>query len=211
MNQSTYDPCLLYAHENGFGIVGVQTDDTLILADETFAKTEENKLRKAQFLSKEREKLTVNNPLKFNGGQIEQKGKSITLTQERHCHGLGNVNPEIVVLTSLRGIKRKGVNTKDQYVALRARGAYVATVCQPEAAYQLSAAAQVVNPGEENVKKLNKILTWQTENASRGLRFIPLEDSLRLLIFTDSSFTNNPDCSSQIGYIIALADKYVSE
>jgi hypothetical protein len=72
MNQSTYDPCLLYTHENGFGIIGVQTDDTLILADETFAKTKEDRLRKAKFLSKEREKLTAKNPLKFNRGQIEQ-------------------------------------------------------------------------------------------------------------------------------------------
>ena len=36
MDQSTYDPCLLYTNHNGFGIVGLQTDDTLILANETF-------------------------------------------------------------------------------------------------------------------------------------------------------------------------------
>jgi hypothetical protein len=33
------------------------------------------------------------------------------------------------------------------------------------------------------------------------------EGSLKLLVFTDSSFANNPDYSSQIGFVIALADK----
>ena len=37
MDQSTYDPCLLYSN-NPFGVVGLQTDDTLILATHDFAK-----------------------------------------------------------------------------------------------------------------------------------------------------------------------------
>jgi hypothetical protein len=41
----------------------------------------------------------------------------------------------------------------------------------------------------------------------RGLWFIKLErDSLRLLIFIDISFANNRDLSSQIRYILVLAD-----
>ena len=122
---------------------------------------------------------------------------------------MGQVSPETTDLTSSRGIKRNKVTTKEQYVALRARGAYVATVSQPEAAFDLSAAAQVTDPLKEDFTKLNKRLAWQTENATRGLRFVPLNlatDSLRLLVFTDSSFANNPDYSSQIGYVIVLAD-----
>ena len=59
MTQSTYDPCLLYTSTNGFGVVGLQTDDTLFLADPEFANTEEVKLQKAKFLAKEREQLTT--------------------------------------------------------------------------------------------------------------------------------------------------------
>ena len=70
MKESTYDLCLLYLDET-FGIVGLQTDDTLFLADETFAEQEETQLRKAGFLAKERERLTVNTPIKFNRGQIK--------------------------------------------------------------------------------------------------------------------------------------------
>jgi len=44
-------------------------------------------------------------------------------------------------LTSSRRETHKTVNIKDQYAAQRARGAYIAIVCQPESAYDLSFAA----------------------------------------------------------------------
>ena len=50
--------------------MGLQTDDTLFLADEAFVEAEQNELHKAKFIAKEREQLTVNTPLKFNGGLI---------------------------------------------------------------------------------------------------------------------------------------------
>ena len=56
---------------------------------------------------------------------------------------------------SLRGLTHSALTLKDQYVAQRARGAYVASVCQPEAAFNLSFAAQVINPKETNIKALN--------------------------------------------------------
>ena len=131
MAQSTYDPCLLFTPGNpknkqttGFGVVGMQTDDTLLLADSAFAEVEENELRKAQFLSKEREELTVQNPIKFNGGQLTMKENSLELTQEQHCQNLGAVLHEAVNLTSSRGVIRKSVLPKGQYIAQRARGAY---------------------------------------------------------------------------------------
>jgi hypothetical protein len=61
----TYNPCLLY-NNKPFGIVGLQTNNTLFLVDKTFADTEENKLYKAKFIAKEQERLIVIIPLKFN-------------------------------------------------------------------------------------------------------------------------------------------------
>jgi hypothetical protein len=65
----TYNPCLLYSNKP-FGIVGLQTDNTLFLADKTFVNTEENKLYKAKFMAKKQERLTAVTPLKFNGAII---------------------------------------------------------------------------------------------------------------------------------------------
>ena len=64
--ESTYDPCFMVSNtECGYGIVALQTDDTLIAADKGFAKLEQDKLEKAQFLAKERITLSVNTPIKF--------------------------------------------------------------------------------------------------------------------------------------------------
>src|SRR5438045_391132 len=87
MEQSTYDPCLLFSNKP-FGVVGLQTDDTLFVGDSDFAIQEQVQLQKAQFLAKEREQLSSTKDLKFNGGIIHQDGDTLTLTQERQCNNL---------------------------------------------------------------------------------------------------------------------------
>ena len=206
MSQSTYDPCLLYRNKP-FGVVGLQTDDTLFVGDAEFADEEQNNLKKAQFLAKDRDQLTPDKPIKFNGGLIRTDADGITLTQERQCENLKPVEANPTTTTSSRGVVRNGLSTHDQYVAQRARGAYIASVCQPQASFDLSYAAQATNPDDNDIKALNKRLQWQKENLNRGLRFVKLDrKSLKLIVFTDSSFANNRDLSSQIGYVIVLAD-----
>jgi hypothetical protein len=206
MEQSTYDPCLLYSNQP-FGVVGLQTDDTLFVGDDDFAVKEQLGLEKAGFLAKEREQLTTDHDLKFNGGIIHVDDAGITLTQVRQCKNLETVSENNTTTTSIRGAVRQDLSIKDQYVAQRARGAYIASVCQPEAAYDLSVAAQAVEPTKNDVTNLNKRIRWQIENSARGLRFVTLDKtSLRLLAFTDASFANNRDLSSQIGYVLVLAD-----
>jgi hypothetical protein len=81
------------------------------------------------------------------------------------------------------------------------------SICQPEASFNLSYAAQVINPNKKDTKLLNKRIQWQIENSIRGLSFVKLNiETLQLLIFTDSSFANNKDLLLQIGYILVLAD-----
>jgi len=71
----------------------------------------------------------------------------------------------------------------------------------------LSFTAQAVDPQEENIKQLNKRIQWQINNAIRGLTFILLDlNSLSIIAFTDTSFANNKDLSSQIGFVIVLTD-----
>jgi hypothetical protein len=82
MKTSTYNPCLLYNYKP-FGIITLQTDDTLFLVNIKFVKQEAFQLEKTQFVIKEHQKLTTNNPLKFNSKVITlQNDSSITLTQE---------------------------------------------------------------------------------------------------------------------------------
>ena len=69
ISQSTYNPCLLY-NNKPFGIVGLQTDNILFLADKSFAGNKQSKLHKAEFIAKKQEQLTVDIPIKFNRGLI---------------------------------------------------------------------------------------------------------------------------------------------
>lgn len=212
LKQSTFDPCLLYSTNEtvkGYGILGLQTDDTLILADDDFAAEEEIQLEKAKFIAKKRKLLTETEPLNFSGGDIkkEKDSHSICLTQEMHCRNLRLVKSEPTDIVGTQSKTRKAVSQLDQFVSYRARGAYIASVCQPEASFDVSSAAQTTNPDENNIKLLNKRHQWQINNSSRGLKFVQLDKtSLDLFIFTDSSFANNSDHSSQIGFVIVLAD-----
>jgi hypothetical protein len=113
--QSTYDLCLLYSNKP-FGIVGLQTDDTLFLADKTFADAEENELYKAKFMAKEQERLTVAAPLKFNGAIIQLVTDRITLTQEQQCANLSIITAKTITSTGSRGTAR-ALLSKEQYIA----------------------------------------------------------------------------------------------
>jgi hypothetical protein len=101
---------------------------------------------------------------------------------------------------------------KAQYVEQRARGAYISSICQPEAAFDFSAAAQAVEPTDDDIRKLNNRLQWQLDNKDRGLRYRPLDlSTAKLLVFADGSFANNKDLTSQIGYVICLANEEVQQ
>jgi hypothetical protein len=79
-------------------------------------------------------------------------------------------------------------------------------VCQPEAAFDLSTAAQTTTPEADDFKNLNARIQWQINYPERGLTFVPLKlDEIKLFIFTDGSFANNKDLSSQLGFVIVLA------
>ncbi|KAF5205121.1 Ribonuclease h-like protein [Thalictrum thalictroides] len=99
-------------------------------------------------------------------------------------------------------------NFCDKYREQRARGAYIAGVCQPEASFDLSVAAQNQLPTSNDVKQLNKRLNWQITNKSRGINFVGIDlNTAKLFIFVDGSFAGNKDLSSQIGFIVVLANE----
>ncbi|KHJ34337.1 hypothetical protein EV44_g0920 [Erysiphe necator] len=210
MLQSTYDPCLLYSNCNDdLCILGIQTDDTLFGANETFCIKEQTQLAKAGFIAKGREMLTISTPIKFNGGKINlEEDNSITLTQAQHCENLSIIISKSIDTISPRSKIRKLLGPKEQYVAQRARGPYVASTCQPEASFDLSSSAQIIDPTETDIKQLIQRINWQIKNSYRGIKFVKLDEiSLKVLVFVDSSFDNSKDLSSQIGFIVILADK----
>ncbi len=95
MIESTFDSCLLHINQiefiefirKNFGIVRLQTDDTLILADDEFAALEENELARARLTFKKREKLNLIISIKFNDELIiladDDNDKSLLFIQSK--------------------------------------------------------------------------------------------------------------------------------
>jgi hypothetical protein len=169
MIQSIYDLCLLYISsitivQIDMGIIGMQTDDTLILADQSFAVAEEEAIHSAKIMIKAREQLIPGNSLKFNGTRIERLGPAdqgiIYYRQEAHIQGIQLVQSTESTTTSARGKVRIKLTPREQYVAQRARGAYLASICQSEASFDLSHAAQSTDSTfcQDDVIALNKRL-----------------------------------------------------
>jgi hypothetical protein len=198
MKTSTFDPCLLIrtTGKETFGLTALQTDDTFSFVTEDMSRAEQRELEAAELRAKDKTRLTENQPLEFNGGRIEllQDG-IIEFTQKGQA-------------SQLRVIDPTAPDAAQQYVAQRARGAYISSICQPEAAFDLSTAAQVREPQKEDFEALNTRIQWQIDNPARGLRFVPINlEEAKLYIFTDGSFANNKDLTSQLGFVIVLANE----
>ncbi|KAM4054425.1 polyprotein [Hirsutella rhossiliensis] len=109
---------------------------------------------------------------------------------------------------NLEEINLQASSRHQDYAAQRARGAYIASICQPEATYDCSVAAQAQEPVNTDFKALNKRIEWQINNPDRGLCYIPIDlESAKIFVFTDGSFANNKDLSSQIGFVIIIANE----
>jgi hypothetical protein len=71
----------------------------------------------------------------------------------------------------------------------------------------LSVAAQHQNPTTADICTLNKRLEWQIKHMDKGIKYIALDlECTKLFVFVDGSFANNKDFSSQIGYLIIIAN-----
>jgi hypothetical protein len=84
----TYDPCLLVTKESakGFGIVGMQTNDTLGLSDDRFATREAEMM---SFKAKKRQFLDHQNPIIFNGCVLTAgENNTLSLRQKNQAQRL---------------------------------------------------------------------------------------------------------------------------
>ena len=191
---SNYDPCLLFTpgaineRKNGpKGITCLQTDDTANAGNDAFARLESKAF--VRFQGKPVETLICEGPIRFNGASIElQKDGSI------HIHQNDQVS-------RIRKVKQ---GNKDEYVAQRSRGAYIASTCAPTLSYAFSAAAQIQEPDEKAFEFLNRHL--ERCGQEHGLIFKALKKPLHMAVFVDAAFANNRDLSSQLGFIVTLMD-----
>ncbi|KAM4067772.1 polyprotein [Hirsutella rhossiliensis] len=131
-------------HPAGFGMVAMQTDDTLLLASPEFAAAEEKEIQKAKLRSKPRSQLSAATP--------RQKGQGQKLAT--------------IFLSS--------TDRAQQYAQQRARGAYIASICQPEATSQLGFVIVLANeeqsPADFTIR--GNVLHWSSTKSKRVTRSV---------------------------------------
>jgi len=96
-----------------FGIISMQTNNTIILGDNQFLALKEDKLVKANLIAKPKEKLNLTTLLLFNGCILFLNKDSIALCQKGQGKKINVIN-----VNSL----------KQGYVEQRARGAYITSI-----------------------------------------------------------------------------------
>jgi hypothetical protein len=83
---------LIITTKAAFGVIRIQTDDTLILGSKEFDTIEDKELTKAKFSAKPKELLSLDTPLIFNGCILTQKKTDIKLRQKKQGRKLKTVN-----------------------------------------------------------------------------------------------------------------------
>jgi len=200
MTASAHDMCLLYTEnatsrdkaKEPAALTCLQTDDSLILCNDAFAKLESK--MSSRFECKAISKLAEGVPLKFNGTVATKNGKYIALRADVSSRNVLNT-------IDVSPVK------KDQYVSQRARGAYISSVCRPDLVFGFASAAQFTNPNCSNARTLNKNIKKCIDTSELGLNYVSLDpSSISFGIFIDAAFANNTDYSSQLGFVTVLMD-----
>lgn len=156
MTQLTYNFCLLYK-SRPLSIIGLQTENTLILADNTFADAEKNAIKSAKIMTKQHGYLMSTKLIKFNGTKIElASNKNLTLKQKTHIGDISLVKKLDTSTISSKGVICTKLLPKDQYMAQQARKAYFASTYQPEGSFDLLYTIQSIEFTTDNVATLNK-------------------------------------------------------
>jgi hypothetical protein len=138
----------------------MQIDDTLILIDQSFAVVEKKAIHSPKILIKTRKQLSLENALKFNDTRIERidSNDTIYFRQKTHIQDIQLIQSIDAIIISARSKMRIKLITKEQYVTQRAREAYLTSICQSKASFDLSRAAQSIEYSSDDIISLNKRL-----------------------------------------------------
>lgn len=191
MKQACGDLSLYYRRVHGKleGISGIVVDDTLQCGTKSFWNLTSRTMER--FRSKER---TLENIL-FAGIQIDKRENGFFLSQGSYSKKLSKLP--------------KG----SDYNGFRSIRAKLLWLCNspPDIVCATSMITQVTEGSfsDESMKKANKIISHIQTSPNKGLLQKKLDfSSISIFVYKDSSFGNNDDLSSQLGYIITLQDKF---
>lgn len=195
MKSTATDPCFLYRHnknEDLDGMVCLQVDDSIGSGSSEFLEQEEKESK--IFNSKGQTILKENQDTKFNGQHIMRHGNIISVHQVSYCDRM----PETKIERS-----------PESFMSHRGQAAYVSTCTRPDITCAINQLSQIkaTEATEEDFKKLDNIFK-KAKNENLKLKYGNVDlQSAEIHVFTDASFANNKDLSSQLGYVILIVDE----
>jgi hypothetical protein len=155
-----------------------------------------------------REKLDLKISIKFNDtiiAWLENDDIYLSqITQSNHLQSIKKINVDTI---SSQDVIRLDLTSKKQYVTQWAHEAYLTSICQLEASYDLFVVTQSIDHFFNDIETLNKQIIRQIENHIKEFKFVKLNSKkLQLIVFTDSFFVNNRDMFFQIDYVICFIE-----
>ena len=158
MIESIYDSCLFHCIES-FVVIDFQTDDILIFVSDDFAIKKNEIIKTINIMFKQRECFITTNSIKFNDMKIElSENETINIKHALNVKSISLIKNYESSIISFRNVVKKKLTSNDQYIAHRARNAYVISICQSETSFDFSYAAQAIIIISNNITSLNKRL-----------------------------------------------------
>ena len=192
MSQLRSDPPLHYKINNAklSGLSGTYVDDLLRAGDTSFQKL--SLLTHKSFDMKDAFTL----PTDFSGFRLFYDPENMLTQTQKHY------------LPKLEQLDNNATFT--EFRSMRMKLAWLSHT-RPDCLFQISSLAQIteqlfLSTPSTFIQQLNKASTYATKY-KLDITFPNLDiNSLRLIGYSDASFANNLDLSSQLGYIILLTD-----
>ena len=177
------------AHGKLCGLMGTYVDDSLLAGNHQFVQHTNKTLQK--FDSKDREFDNT----RFAGVYINTQKNGFLLHQKEYIKRLKKASTS---------------STFREFRSTRAQTTWMIHT-RPDICCTVNMLAQVTeaNFNKKHIRLLNKIINQLKSTPTQGLQYQKLDTkSLHLKVYSDSSFANNSDLSSQLGYIVLLCDKF---
>jgi hypothetical protein len=184
MKSTTGDPAMTYEAVNDkiAGVTSAYVDDLLMAGTKELEK--ETELTSQNFVSRKREYDQV----RFGGTEIDNTGHGFIVHQREYCSKIPLLKP---------------TSDFQEFSSIRARLSWVIHTrlnicCAVNQAAQVTQSRFDEDP-TTHVKDINKI-TKHLHSLDLPLKFSKLDpNSLQLIVYSDASFANNYDMSSQLG------------
>lgn len=180
---------------NDFGLLSLQVDDTVFTGTREFLYKEDTtcSAEAGKFPAKDYQ-VVSHVPIEFNGSFFSEVDSTFVMQQSKYINGIDYDSHSF---------------TSEDFAYLRGKIAYATNQTAPQFTCRLNMLAQITVDQVEKSdhKHLRKLLADMKADCT-GLTYQRLDmSSAAIRVYTDASFAQNRDLSSQLGWCVYLVDK----